>query len=58
MAIKDDKLSFNKTNCHIQIQTRGNGGFPVLDSCRYQSGQAEVPAQARQGLIGADPEKV
>jgi hypothetical protein len=58
MAIKDDKLSFNKTNCHIQIQTRRNGGFPVLGSYRYQSGQTTVPAQARQGLIGADTEKV
>jgi len=59
MAIQDDNLSFNMTNCHMQIQTRGNGGFPIRSSYRYQSGQTTVPAGARQHrLIGADTEKV
>jgi hypothetical protein len=58
MAIKDDNLSFNMTNCHIRIQTRRNRGFPVQGRDRHQSGQAIVPAQAGQGLIGADTEKV
>jgi hypothetical protein len=58
MAIKDDSLSFSMTDCHIYIQTRRNGSFSVLRSYRHQSGQASVPAQSRQGLIGTDTEKV
>jgi hypothetical protein len=58
MAIIDDNLSFNMTGCHLYIQTRRNGGFPVLGSYWHQSGQASAPAQSRQGLIGADTEKV